>query len=216
MREGILHFLEATIKFVELPDPIIEIGPSPQYEERFTFLARGRTCLTVDINPETGARLVADCMSLPFGDNTVGTVVILETLEHIRNPFEATGEIARVLKPDGICIASTPYDLPIHMFPKDYFRPSPDGLDTLFETFPRRLLGYQGRPEFPHTVLIIAFRDSSADIVSLCSRLVQELRSRKEKNQYGWMKLLPHFSKNPYVRSLTLANQFQLEPRIGP
>ena len=51
---------------------------------------------------------VADCTSLPFGNNEFDRVVSFETLEHLAAHDELLAEFRRVLKPDGYLILSSP------------------------------------------------------------------------------------------------------------
>ena len=51
---------------------------------------------------------VADCTTLPFGDNEFDRVVSFETLEHLEAHDELLAEFRRVLKPDGFLILSSP------------------------------------------------------------------------------------------------------------
>ena len=51
---------------------------------------------------------VADCTSLPFGDNEFDRVVSFETLEHLAEHDQLLAEFRRVLKPDGCLILSSP------------------------------------------------------------------------------------------------------------
>jgi ubiquinone/menaquinone biosynthesis C-methylase UbiE len=50
----------------------------------------------------------ADACKLPFPDQSFDTVVSFETIEHVESPERLLMEIARVLKPGGICICSSP------------------------------------------------------------------------------------------------------------
>jgi len=60
-----------------------------------------------------------------------GVVLMLELLEHVPDPPQAFKEAARILKPGGIFICTTPSCWPVHRHPKDYWRFLPDGLDYL-------------------------------------------------------------------------------------
>lgn len=50
----------------------------------------------------------ADCERLPFADRTFDVVMGLELVEHIESVDAFAAEVARVLRPGGICIISTP------------------------------------------------------------------------------------------------------------
>ena len=211
MREGIYRFLEIAAGTLDLLEPILEIGPAALKNERFGRLVVGRSYFTLDADPALRPSLVGDAMTMPVRDSSVGTVVVCEVLEHVRNPFDVAAEITRVMKPNGLCVASTPYDLPIHNFPRDFFRPSPDALSFLFSSLPCRIIGYQGRPEFPHTSFFLGFKREDLDCATISSRLERELRIRMHQNRWRWMGSIPHFRHNPYVRSLTYFNNFHFE-----
>lgn len=51
---------------------------------------------------------VADCTSLPYGDDEFDRVVSFETLEHLAGQDQLLAEFRRVLKPDGCLILSSP------------------------------------------------------------------------------------------------------------
>jgi SAM-dependent methyltransferase len=51
---------------------------------------------------------VADCTTLPFGDNEFDRVVSFETLEHLHAHDQLLAEFRRVLKPNGFLILSSP------------------------------------------------------------------------------------------------------------
>jgi len=48
------------------------------------------------------------CESMPVGDASVDLLVSFETLEHLENPRALIAEAARVLRPDGLLMVSTP------------------------------------------------------------------------------------------------------------
>lgn len=53
--------------------------------------------------------LCADIYNLPCSDSRFDAVVISEVIEHLEKPQDALNEIARVVKPGGFIIVSTPY-----------------------------------------------------------------------------------------------------------
>ncbi len=62
------------------------------------------------------------------------TVLCLEVLEHIPDPFRATREISRVLVSGGVCIISVPHLSRLHEEPYDYYRYTKYGLYHLLES----------------------------------------------------------------------------------
>jgi SAM-dependent methyltransferase len=70
------------------------------------------------------AALVADGARLPFADGTFDTVTSFETIEHLRERDRFLAEIRRVLRPEGVCVLSTPnanYTDPIDGRPRNPF-----------------------------------------------------------------------------------------------
>jgi SAM-dependent methyltransferase len=72
-----------------------------------------------------------DGIRLPFEDATFDTVLNVEVLEHTPDPQRLVDEMARVLRPDGLLIMSTPFSFRLHEEPHDYFRYTPHGLREL-------------------------------------------------------------------------------------
>ncbi len=50
----------------------------------------------------------ADACSMPIADKSIDVVVALEVIEHTSHPHKLLAESARVLRPGGVCICSTP------------------------------------------------------------------------------------------------------------
>lgn len=63
-----------------------------------------------------------DGKTFPFASNSVDGVFSSETFEHIFNLEEIIPEIQRVLKPDGLLLATCPFFWPEHEVPYDYAR----------------------------------------------------------------------------------------------
>lgn len=72
---------------------------------------------------------------IPLTDESVDYILATQVLEHIKNPFVAVGEMARVLKKGGVAFVSTHGLWEIHRLPKDYWRFTPDSLEELFKEF---------------------------------------------------------------------------------
>ena len=58
--------------------------------------------------------------------------VAMAVWEHLRRPWLAAEEVARVLAPGGICYIETHQTFPLHGFPHDYFRFSREALAGIF------------------------------------------------------------------------------------
>lgn len=74
--------------------------------------------------------LKADAQHLPFPAKCFDTILAAEVLEHLPQPELFWSEIARVLKPQGHLLLSTPFLYWIHEAPYDYHRFTRHGLQS--------------------------------------------------------------------------------------
>jgi len=74
-----------------------------------------------------------DALCIPLKDSSVDTIAAFEVLEHLKNPFKAFSEFARVIKRNGYLFLSTPQMYNLHEEPYDFFRYTPYGLRELAE-----------------------------------------------------------------------------------
>lgn len=83
----------------------------------------------------TGSNIdvVGDVMHAPFNDKSFDTVVSTQVLEHVEKPWTVVEEMYRILKKNGICIATAPFMGPYHADPKDFFRYTVEGMKSLFQ-----------------------------------------------------------------------------------
>lgn len=72
---------------------------------------------------------------LPFQDNAFESVLSLNVLEHVKDPFRCAAEISRVLKPGGKLYCVVPFLQPLHAYPHHYYNMTDKGLSNLFAPF---------------------------------------------------------------------------------
>jgi len=111
---------------------ILDIGCAGRWVEK--KLAAGCHYVGLDY-PETGVLLYgarpdvfADAATLPIRDGCIDAVVMIEVIEHLRQPSPAMKEVFRVLRPGGQLLLSMPFLYPIHDAPHDYQRFTAHGL----------------------------------------------------------------------------------------
>lgn len=81
--------------------------------------------------------LVADAHQIPFANETFDAVVVQAVLEHVLEPQKVVDEIHRVLKPNGVVYAETPFLQHVHEGPYDFTRFTESGHRWLFRRFAR-------------------------------------------------------------------------------
>ncbi len=113
--------------------PVIELGAGSESRKyREWFEGYDYTTLDIEPQPDGSTDIVADILDMPqIKSDFYGVVLLCEVLEHLRNPFQAFKEVARILKPDGLLICTTVAAWPLHKHPFDFFRFMPDGLSYL-------------------------------------------------------------------------------------
>lgn len=78
---------------------------------------------------------ICDAHSLPFADGYFAGVLAIAVLEHVVDPYRCAEEIRRVLAPDGMVYAVTPFLQPVHMGAHDFTRFTYLGHRRLFRWF---------------------------------------------------------------------------------
>jgi SAM-dependent methyltransferase len=69
----------------------------------------------------------------PIKNDSFNTVLLIQVLEHTPDPERLLSEVFRVLKNDGIIIATIPFVYSLHCEPYDFFRFTNHGIKALFE-----------------------------------------------------------------------------------
>lgn len=70
----------------------------------------------------TRPAVFADAHALPFAAGSVDTVLMLDVLEHLRDPERALAEVRRVLRSEGRLVLQVPFLYPVHDAPNDHAR----------------------------------------------------------------------------------------------
>lgn len=126
----------AVIEFApKLNGRLLDIGcGSKPYQKLFAVDAYIGLDIDSDLSRQRAtADLFYDGKTFPFGDASFDSVFCSQVLEHVFNPNEFLGEIARVLKLGGKLLLTVPFVWDEHEQPWDYARYSSFGLRALLE-----------------------------------------------------------------------------------
>ncbi|MHC4082369.1 MAG: methyltransferase domain-containing protein [Planctomycetota bacterium] len=167
MRPHVRAFLERCAQRLTCPEPVVEIGSRlPEGQEALADLRglfAGKRFIGCDMQSGPGVDRIEDIHDLSFADGEVGTFVLADTLEHVRDPIHAFGEVRRALADGGIAIFTSVMHFPIHAYPSDYWRFTPEAFRELAAGFPSIAIFYCGERNFPHTVAGVAVNASAAE-----------------------------------------------------
>jgi SAM-dependent methyltransferase len=168
VRPIVLDFARDVAENFDIRSPLVEMGArAAEGQEdvadvRPIFAASEH--IGCDIQPGLGVDRIEDIHALTFADNSVGTVIALETLEHVADPLRAMQEVHRVLQPGGLVAISSLMFFPIHAHPWDYWRLTPEGFELLLAPFESRLVIPVGFGPMPESVFGIGVKGPCQDL----------------------------------------------------
>lgn len=158
----ITNFVAELGQLVDLPEPIVEFGAlqvEPDQASDLRPVFAGKTFIGTDLRAGPGVDRVEDLRSLSFADGEVGTALCVDTLEHCQDPLAACREMHRVLRPGGVCLVTSVMWFPIHAYPHDYWRFTPEGLRLLLSPFDDLWVQGVGHPLLPTQVVAVAGKE---------------------------------------------------------
>jgi SAM-dependent methyltransferase len=165
MRDHNKTFCRLVAETFDCPGPVFEFG-SYQVEGQVDYadlrsLFPGKEYVGCDMRPGPGVDRVEDVSAIRLPDASAGTILCIETFEHVFEVRRAFDEVFRVLKPGGLFVITSPLNFRIHGYPDDYWRMTPNCLRRMLEPYSARLTGYQGYHKFPHSVMGLAVKGTT-------------------------------------------------------
>jgi SAM-dependent methyltransferase len=136
MHDKVIQYVKTIVQNNKIIGPVIDLGGllADEQEKQYGGVIRrifsGFDYFTFDMRSD--ADFVGDVHNTKLVSESFGTVLSLETLEHVEYPQIVVNEIYRILKPGGIAILSTLMCWEEHRCPKDFWRFLPDGILHLF------------------------------------------------------------------------------------
>jgi SAM-dependent methyltransferase len=168
MRSTLFPLISELSAAVDLPEPVFEFGSrrvaGQEHLPALSSLVAPKAYCGVDMLPGAGVDEIADLHELPHPDESIGTAILLDTMEHVKRPFDAMANLARCLKPEGLLVMTSVFHFPIHESPEDYWRFTASGFAALVEDFPRSWSSQVGPRKMPHTVVALAGGEALPDL----------------------------------------------------
>ncbi len=166
MRDHNKAFCRLVAETLHCPGPVFEFG-SYQVDGQEGYanlraLFATRSYVGCDMRPGPGVDRVEDVTAISLPDESAGTVLCIETFEHVFDVSRAFDEVFRLLKPGGIFVITSPLNFRIHGYPDDYWRMTPNCLRRRLSPYAARVSGYQGYHAFPHTVMGVGLKAAGA------------------------------------------------------
>jgi SAM-dependent methyltransferase len=167
MRDQVKDFVIIVTEILNMPEPIYEFGsylvPEQIETANIRYLFPGKEYVGCDMREGPGVDRILNLHSIELEESTVGTVLCLDTLEHVEYPNKALEEIHRILKPNGVVIISSCMNYPIHDFPCDYWRFTPEAFRSILKSFRNIYVNYAGQNIFPHTIVGVGCKGPDTD-----------------------------------------------------
>jgi len=162
MRQSIKDFVSIAAVTLPIRGPIYEFGalqtPGQEGVADLRPYFPQQEYVGADMCEGPGVDKLLDLHDIDLPSESVGTILCCDTLEHVEYPHRALEQLHRILKPDGIAVISSVMDFPIHNFPYDYWRFTPEAFTSILKPFADSFVGFAGREDFPHTVIGIGFK----------------------------------------------------------
>ena len=162
MRKSIRELAKIVADTLHVGKPVYEFGSLQVIDSReFTDLRpifAGKEYVGCDMREGPGVDRVLDLHDIDLPDETAGTVLAFDTLEHVEYVSTAMQEVHRIIQPGGMAVISSVMNFPIHDHPHDYWRFTPEAFRSLLKPFDTSFVGFAGEEDFPHTVVGIGFK----------------------------------------------------------
>jgi SAM-dependent methyltransferase len=159
-RAGLYDWLDKSASSIPKSDQnvILSVGAGGGVSTRISRRV-GSKVTEIDIDPARKPDIVADICDLNmFAAGSVDFIFMVEVLEHVKTPHLAMEELHRVLKPGGKLFLSTPFMLPIHDAPYDFYRYTQYGLAHLCRSFQN--VSIKPRNDYLASVIVLMMRST--------------------------------------------------------
>jgi hypothetical protein len=164
VQESVKLFVKVLAQTIPAVGPVYEFGSLQVPHQKGWADLRpffpGIEYFGCDMRPGPGVDRVEDLEhGLTIGDGQAAVVLSMETLEHVFDVFTAVKEMKRILRQDEAVLAiSSVMRFPIHGYPYDFWRFTPQGFVRLLADMDLCLVGSHGDPRFPVSIFGVGVR----------------------------------------------------------
>lgn len=163
MRTTLFSLLNSITKTGALLGPVYEFGsyrvPGQERRASVRDFFPHEPFVGCDMRLGPGVDRVENLHNLTLPDESIGSALLFDTIEHVREPWRAIAEIHRCLRPDGIVVMTSPMFFPIHAYPDDYWRFTDSGFASLLQAFNIISIESCGLKKLPHSIVGIASKE---------------------------------------------------------
>ena len=183
-RSGLIETVKRELTELHQPVVLSVGGYGPiDIEMRNHVVAQGGKYVTYDIDPSHNPDVLGDVTNiqvvLTLRGLTPDVIIALEVMEHVANPDQAVASCYLALPEHGKLILSTPWIIPIHDRPHDYYRFTPAALRNFLKDFDHTTILARGN--FPDSIIALLLRGlfsggKKGKMVMLVGLLISSLR----------------------------------------
>jgi hypothetical protein len=192
MRPNTVELVKGFSRIFPVKEPVLEIGSyRVEGQEGLANLRDfypGARYIGVDMREGPGVDQVEDFETrTSFADGSVGTILSSDTVEHVYDVFHFMRETERILAPGGVLLLISVMYFPIHSYPYDYWRFTPEAFKRLASPIGSPLVLSQGPEDFPDTVIAVVRKGGklTGEEEAAFTRVVREMSPLVER--CGWV-----------------------------
>lgn len=209
MRENIRGFLSIAAKYCSFPDPIVEVGSYiVKGQEKIADLRAvfpGKDYVGTDMRTGLGVDRIENVEYLKYDNESVASLICIDTLQCVRDLCKAREEMFRVLEKEGLLFIASAMHAPYNIYYfYNYWRFTPKGFDYMMDKFPHRMMFMQGEKDNPHTMIGIASKDQAKIAAFHDQKFLEEVVDFDEEPFYGYN--VNHEHEKLLAKDKSLAN----------
>ena len=148
MRDHNKAFCSLVAETFDCPGPVFEFGSyQVDGQEGYANLAAlfpGKEYVGCDMRPGPGVDRVEDVTAISLPDESAGTVLCIETFEHVFEVSKASTRSSACSSRAGIFVITSPLNFRIHGYPDDYWRMTPNCLRRHLSPYAARVVRLSG------------------------------------------------------------------------